>query len=353
MRVGFVVLVACLALGCRGASGASTADGADAGDGWTVIAAGTANLYAISGTSDTNVIAVGDQGTIAHWDGTKVNFEDAGTKATLRGVFVLDADHAFAVGDAGLVLERKAGAWKTVAAGVTLQTLNAVWADATRVVAAGTAGTVVLGTITGTGAAAKTQFAVVDNAQAENLLGVTGITGGPATIVGALGLVLELEGNNLSRLAIPSFSKLLAGAATAPGAGADGGKGGGMGAGAIYLVGQAGSVFRADARGLTPVTGCPPTFLRAVASAGTDAWIAGWDGIVCHVEGSKATSFAYGDPRWFNGIYAASPTSLWVCGATGTLLHGLPTRPSDGDAGAADASNDAPGAGGPKDAGGQ
>jgi hypothetical protein len=167
--------------------------------------------------------------------------------------------------------------------------------------------------------------------ETENLLGVTGSAGGNATAVGALGLVVSISDTGASRTPIPSFSKLLTGAAT--------------GMNGAYLVGQQGTIFRAGGSGLVQINGCPDAPLRAVSTVGAEAWVVGWDGTICHVMGNTATPFPFTDARWFNGVYAASPTSLWLVGAGGTLLNGYPTM---ADGGAPDASKD-----GPVDAGGQ
>ncbi len=275
---------------------------ASAPTGWTVIPAGTANLNAVSGVSDSAVWVVGDKGTIGHWDGTSLTFESSGTTANLRGVFARSTTEAYAVGDGGTILHRVGTAWQQVAAGLTRQVLTGVWADASRVVAVGSNGTIVLGGAMG--------YQLVSSSYQENLFSVTGVSGGLVTAVGALGLIVELNGTTVSRTPITNFTKLLTGVAT--------------GSSNTYLVGQEGTVYRADATGLNPVNGCPSSALRSVSTVGADAWIVGWDGTVCKVAGRKVTSYPYPEARWFNGVYAASATSLWVVGSSGTLLHGLP-----------------------------
>jgi hypothetical protein len=307
---------------------------------WTVLSAGSKNLYAVSGLSDSSVWAVGDQGTILFYNGTTLTPQTSGTTFPLRGIWAADANTVFAVGDGGIILQLVGGVWTQVGANTTQQILNGVWADSTRVVAVGSNGTVVLGTT----AAGKTTYQVltvtVPTASGtplpatENLFGVTGTPLGPVTIVGALGLVLQLQPGSMSptvvSIAYPINSVPLLSGATAAGP---------MG---TYVVGQQGAVYPLATK--TPILGCPQSALRAASSTtgagGTIVWIAGWDGTMCEINNGIATSFPYSDARWFNGIYAASPTSLWVVGASGTFLHGLP--PVDGGvAGAAEAGPEA------------
>jgi photosystem II stability/assembly factor-like uncharacterized protein len=308
MKQAFLIALCCGILGACDQGTSVPQQGPEAGTptGWTVIPAGTANLNGVSGVSNSAVWVVGDKGTIGHWDGTKLLFEESGTKANLRSVWALNTEEAYAVGDGGTILKRGAGGWQLVAKALTRQVLTGVWADTTRVVAVGSNGTIILGTATG--------YQLVSNSSyQENLFGVTGTPGGAVTAVGALGLIVELNGTTVSRTPITNFTKLLVGVAT--------------GSSNTYVVGQEGTVYRADATGLNPVNGCPATALRSVATVGADAWIVGWDGTICKIAGSDATSFQYTDNRWFNGVYAASASSLWVVGASGTLLHGLPLPP--------------------------
>ncbi len=307
MRLALALAVCGLLLqGCEHVSSLPVIPDASVSSGWTVLSAGTLNLNAVSGVSDTAVWVVGDQGSIQYWNGTQLVSENSGTKVTLRGVWAVDMNTVYAVGDGGTILSRQAGVWQQVGVGVTPQVLTAVWADSMRVVAVGSNGTVVAGS-------AAAAYKVLPNADAENLLGVTGTPGGVVTAVGSLGLVLQINGTTLTRVPIPSFTKVLAGATTGPTA--------------TFFVGQQGSVYSSTAGGLQSLTGCPQTALRAASAIESTTWIVGWDGTICSITGASAASYPYTDTRWFNGVYAASPTALWVVGASGTLLHGLPSTP--------------------------
>ncbi len=285
--------------------------------GWTPIEAGKANLNAISGVSEDAIWVVGDSGTIWLWNGKDLVAEKSGTTVNLRGVWALDADDAYAVGDGGTILQRTVGGWQQVGVGLTRQVLTAVWADTTRVVAVGSAATVVYGSM-------ATGYEILPVGTptmpiTENLFAVTGVVGGQITAVGALGLMLQISATSVTRVPIPAFSKVLAGATTGPTA--------------SYFVGQQGTVYINGANGLNLVTGCPASALRAVSTIDSAAWIAGWDGVICQITADgNAISYPYTDSRWFNGIYAAAAGSIWVVGASGTLIHGFPKDPSDGGA---------------------
>src|SRR5208282_4112874 len=142
MRTVFVAMIGVLlSQGCENVTTIPSPPQAGPPPGWNVIAAGSTNLNAVSGISDTSVWVVGDQGTIAHWDGSQLTPETSGTSANLRGVWAVDAKHVYAVGSHGTIVFGTMGVYK-----------------------------------------------LIPNADAENLLAVGGSAGGPAVAVGALGL---------------------------------------------------------------------------------------------------------------------------------------------------------------------
>jgi hypothetical protein len=73
---------------------------------WTVVGAGVSNqtLRGLWESSDSNVIAVGDAGTILQWDGTSWAKPPVVTTNNLRAVWGSSATNIYAVGDAGTVL---------------------------------------------------------------------------------------------------------------------------------------------------------------------------------------------------------------------------------------------------------
>jgi len=314
--LGLVAVWAGIQFGCEQLK-TPIAYGLDAGvnTGWTVMPAGTGNLNAVSGASDSAVWMVGDQGAILRWDGVHLVPEPSGTNANLRGVCAVDSNNAYAVGDGGLILQRSPSGWQIVAQGLTRQVLTAVWADTQRVVAVGSFGTVVFGTPAG-------GYALVPSGRAENLLGVSGTPGGNMTIVGSLGLILTFDGTNFSRPATPPSAKLLAGIAA-------------VGQG-IFMVGQEGTFYSLDGSSLAAISGCPQTPLRALSGVGGDVWAVGWDGTICGMSGGVVLPYPYLDARWFNGVYVATTASIWVVGANGTLLHGFPLLPDGGGLGVPD-----------------
>jgi hypothetical protein len=69
------------------------------------------NLFAVSGSSATDVIAVGDNGRIARYDGSALVAMTSPTTSHLRGVHVRAANEAYAIGYSGTVLAYAGTAW--------------------------------------------------------------------------------------------------------------------------------------------------------------------------------------------------------------------------------------------------
>jgi hypothetical protein len=83
-------------------------------------------LRSIWGSAANDVWAVGDLGTILHWDGSGWSGVASGTSAALNGVWGSAANDAWAVGAAGTLLHWNGSAWSSVASGTT-DPFSAVW----------------------------------------------------------------------------------------------------------------------------------------------------------------------------------------------------------------------------------
>lgn len=109
----------------------------------TQMAAGTTvTLYAIWGRGDSDIFAVGDGGTILHYNGTAWSVMDSGTTQCLRGVWGAATGEVYAVGDGGTILRLVGTAWVSVSSSTTSY-LRSVWgSDAEDVYAVGDDGTI-------------------------------------------------------------------------------------------------------------------------------------------------------------------------------------------------------------------
>jgi hypothetical protein len=83
-------------------------------------------LFDISGSSVDNVIAVGRDGTILHYDGEHLVRMESDTTEQLEGVWVGSATDAYAVGKSGTILHYDGDKWLKMDSGTPME-LNEVW----------------------------------------------------------------------------------------------------------------------------------------------------------------------------------------------------------------------------------
>lgn len=95
--------------------------------------ASTIQFTAIWGTSDTNVWAVGDQGSISHYAGASFAQEPSSSTVNLNGVWGLAANDIWAVGNTGAILHYDGTSWQpwTSKQDVGTDQLLAIWGDQT------------------------------------------------------------------------------------------------------------------------------------------------------------------------------------------------------------------------------
>jgi hypothetical protein len=88
------------------------------------------DLSTVWGSGANDVWAVGQLGTIRHYDGTQWTFFSSGTRADLTRVWGTSAEDAWVVGAGGTILHWDGTAWSAFSS-PTRNDLNGVWASAT------------------------------------------------------------------------------------------------------------------------------------------------------------------------------------------------------------------------------
>ena len=116
------------------------------GSTWTTMTSDTTQwLNGIWGDPQSGeVFAVGENGAIIHYDGTTWNTMASGVSVALHGVYGTAADNLYAVGDSGVVMHYDGAAWSVLLSGGV--NLRDVWADDRQVVAVGDDGLILVGT---------------------------------------------------------------------------------------------------------------------------------------------------------------------------------------------------------------
>ena len=107
---------------------------------WSTRPGPAAGWTGVWGAAADDVFAVGQQGKIAHYDGSSWSSQASGTSSELLDVWGAASDDVFAVGEGGTILHYDGKAWSPMASGTTRR-LGAVWGSAPdEVLAAGASG---------------------------------------------------------------------------------------------------------------------------------------------------------------------------------------------------------------------
>ena len=237
-------------------------------------------LRALWGESSSDLWAVGDEGTILHYDGTKWAADPySGQLAVnLRSVFGSaerpGEPSLFAVGDYGTILQRKGGVWSED----------------------------------------KRSSRVLTHA---SLLALTGSAkaDGPMWAAGTSGTVLRYQGGVWERLpaaaqvpAIVSWRALLS-----------------TGRDEVWLGGDNGLVFRLSGSswGAAPNDSMIPIddISALLGAGGTRVWLTTRSGKLTQYDGAQWTTAAAPAAPGLNALDGSGPADLWAVGDGGTLLH--------------------------------
>lgn len=258
----------------------------------------TDNLFAVAGTSGTDVWAVGSRGTTLHWNGTTWTFHPGGTGEHLMGVWAGGPSEVWAVGTSGTALRWNGAAWS---ANNTVGSLNAVWASsATDLWAVGKYRAVTHwnGTAWSTSLLGTGTF---------DLNGVWGSSPTEVYAVGALGNVFRWNGSDWTQEATGTTTPLF------------GVWGGGS---EVLASGGSGAVFARDGGFWSASsTGAAASLYALWGSSPSDLWAAGTSGDVRHFEAGSWTPVPSGTSKTLRGIWGASESDVWAVGQSGTLLH--------------------------------
>jgi len=108
------------------------------GSGWSPMNSGTTEyLYSIWGSSGTDIYSVGAAGTILHFNGSRWSPEESGTIENLRGVWSSSETDMFIVGDNSSILHFDGSSWSPMESGSTAWLLGIWGSSGTDVFAVG------------------------------------------------------------------------------------------------------------------------------------------------------------------------------------------------------------------------
>jgi uncharacterized protein YjdB len=278
-----------------------------------------AQLNGVWGTSATNVYAVGNGGTILHYDGASWTSMVSGSSANLNAVWGTSATDVFAVGTGGTILHYDGSHWASMA-GPSSASVNGVWGTSpVDVYAVGGALLHWDGTVWSVkdSFSAKPHRAVWGTSRSDIYVAVEW------TYFSTAATLLHSDGSQWSPVTVTGYVSLagLWGASSAAvfavGVQYQFAGGGAFNSVPLAMRGNGLSWTRDALTGALPrgVWGSGPSNVYAVGDQGS---IRRWNG------GSWSTATARADASNLNGVWGASAADVFAVGAGGTILRSVP-----------------------------
>ncbi len=282
---------------------------------WSSVPSGTtASLFGVWGISASSVWAVGNSGTILHFNGTAWKSVSSGTTQDLLAVWGTSASDVWAVGGGGTILHFNGVNWSSVASATNLY-LYGVWGtSASNAWATGQSGTILHYN--------GTDWSSVSSGTAQGLYTVWGSSASDVwvAVTSVAGTLLHYNGT--------SWSTVLTG--TPGGASAIGVWG--SSASDVWAAGSSGNSEKILHYNGTTWSAVSPVFSSVSAqdfaavwgSSSSDVWAVGDKGAIVHYDGTAWSRFSSGTTLILYGVWGSSASDAWAVGESGVILHGTP-----------------------------
>jgi hypothetical protein len=271
-------------------------------------------LRGVWGRAANDVWAVGDGGTILHWDGNAWSSKFAsGTSNALFSVWGNSSNDVWSVGAGGTIIHWDGRTWSGSTSG-TIRTLRAVWGSSAKDVwAVGDLGTIVRWN--GRAWSCTTCPAIIMN---RYLFGLWGSSANNVWTVGQDEVQVALfrwNGNSWSEMFVP-------GAAT-------GQTGGVWGSSSddVWAVGWGNpGIVHWNGNGWSglisfSISGAQNALNAVWGTSSKDLWVVGDAGTVLHGNGSEWSNVSKATPSVLNSVWGSSSKDVWAVGANGTIIH--------------------------------
>jgi CubicO group peptidase (beta-lactamase class C family) len=258
---------------------------------WSPMDSGSYNfLTTVWGSSDRDVFAVGWGGTILHYDGNSWTHMNSGTFKSLWGIWGTSGDDVFAFGDGGTILHYDGNTWSPMDSG-TSNTLSTGWGSSSRdIFAVGWGGTI----LHYDGVA----WSPMDSGTHSYLWGVWGSSGNDVFVAGEApgGTILHYDGNAWSPMDSGTSKGIW-----------------GVWAGSeydVFIVGELGTILHYDGSNWSSMdSGTDVQELTTVwGGSGRDVFAVGYYGTILHYDGSAWSDMSRGAPADASGATASSPS---------------------------------------------
>jgi hypothetical protein len=256
------------------------------------------NLNGIWGSSSSNIFAIGDMGTILHYNGTSWSTMNSGTNNDIYGVWGSSSTDVFAVGASGTILHYNGTSWSTMQSNAT-DDIHCVWGSSSTDVYA-------------VGDASVTHR--YNGAKWENYVNVfknnRGIWGSSATDVYIVGKEGYTHNDGKEWTFTFDNTYYLHGIWGSSGS-------------SIFAVGEAGIIRHYDGTKWNNMeSGVTDKILFSVwGVSSSSVYTIGSSGTILHYNGTSWSAIRGGTTKDLYSIWGSSSSDVWVVGASGTILH--------------------------------
>ena len=286
---------------------------------WAEQETGTlSTLSGVSALDADNVWAVGDDGTILHYDGKDWSAQESGTIVWLRDVSALDANNVWAVGYGGTILHYNGTAWSAQVSGTTDNLYGVSALDANNVWAVGSDddGTVPVLHYNGTAWSAQESGIL---AKTNCLYGVSALDANSVWAVGNYydmslqSIIYHFDGADWTEQGTRTANGLWDVSA--------------LDANNVWAVGEQGTIRYYNGAGWSEQESGFTTGGKLWGVSALDAnkvWAVGDTGTILYFDGTGWSEQASGTNYGLWDVSALDANNVWAVGQGGTILHGSP-----------------------------
>ncbi len=250
--------------------------------------------------SSSDVFAVGEDGTILHYDGSTWSSMISGTSSDLLNVWGSSSSHVFAVGEDGTILHYDGSTWSEMGSGTT-NSLYGVWGSSSSdVFAVGVSGSILHYD--------GSSWSLMTSGTSNHLHGVWGSSSSDVFTVGGSGKIFHYDGSTWSSMISGTSSTLNSvwGSSSFD----------------VFVVGEWGTILHYDGSTWSSMSSGTSSHLDGVwGSSSSDVFAVGEGGTILHYDGSTWSDMSSDTSSDLEDVYGGSSSDVFAVGYAGTILH--------------------------------
>ncbi|MDM8560904.1 hypothetical protein [Candidatus Parabeggiatoa sp. HSG14] len=255
------------------------------------------NIWA---SSDNSLFAVGDSGTIIHYDGNQWITMNSNTSSKLYGIWGSANNNVFTVGNNGTILHYDGNQWTTMSSGISFPLIEVWGSSSTDVFAVSDSGTIIHYD--------GNQWTTMNSGISSSLWGVWGSSSNNVFAVGNGGTIIHYDGNQWTHKNSSTFSWLnsIWGSSSQN----------------VFAVGDDNAIVHYNGNQWTTMNSNTSSNLYGVwGNSDNEVFAVGSDGTIIHYDGSQWNTMNSNTSSWLWDITGNANGDMFAVGENGTILH--------------------------------